>query len=66
MKTVYVCSNTVTGIYSAIYDAWKARKAEDDCTIALRGMVETELFCEYMEVEETVHKAQAVDRKSVV
>ena len=61
MKTVYVCSNTVTGIYSAVYDAWKARRAEDECSIALRGAVETELFCEYEEVEETVHKAQAVE-----
>ncbi len=28
MKTVYVCSDTVTGIYSGIYDAWKSRKEE--------------------------------------
>ena len=28
MKTVYVCNDTVTGIFSAIHDAWKAGKTE--------------------------------------
>lgn len=61
MKTVYVCSDTVTGIFSGIYDAWKAQKGEEECTIAFRGMIEAELFCDYVEVEETQHKAQAVE-----
>ena len=53
MKTVYVCSDTVTGIFSGIYDAWKTGRGEADCAIALRGMLEQELFCDYVEVEET-------------
>ncbi len=61
MKTVYVCNDTVTGIFSGIYDAWKAKKDEEDCKIALRGMLEQELFCDYVEVEETEHKAAAVE-----
>ncbi len=61
MKTVYVCSDTVTGIYSGIYDAWKSRKEEVDCQIALRGMLDFQLFCDYVEVEETEHKAIAVE-----
>lgn len=61
MKTVYICSNTVTGIFSAVYDAWKAGKQEDECGIALRGELEQELFCEYQQVEETERKAQAVE-----
>lgn len=61
MKTVYVCSDTVTGIFSGIYDAWKTGRGEADCAIALRGMLEQQLFCDYVEVEETEHKAIAVE-----
>ncbi len=61
MKTVYVCNDTVTGIFSGIYDAWKAGKGEEDCEIALRGMLDFQLFCDYVEVEETEHKAAAVE-----
>ena len=61
MKTIYVCSDTVTGLFSGIYDAWKAGKTEEDCGIAFSGSVEAELFCDYAEVEETEHKAAAVE-----
>lgn len=62
MKTVYVCSDTITGIFSGIYDAWRAGKKEEECSIAFHGQVEAELFCDYTEVEETGHKAEAVER----
>lgn len=62
MKNVYVCSDSVGGIFSAVYDAWKSGRSEEACSIALRGSVEAELFCDYVEVEETEHKARAVDR----
>lgn len=61
MKAIYVCSDTVTGIFSAVYDAWKSGKGEEECGIALKGMMEQELFCEYYQVEETERKAQAVE-----
>ena len=61
MKTVYVCNDTVTGIFSGIYDAWKSKKGEEECEIALRGMLNQQLFCDYVEVEETEHKAAAVE-----
>lgn len=61
MKTVYVCNDTVTGIFSGIYDAWRSRKEENECKIALRGMLDLELFCDYVEVDETEHKAIAVE-----
>lgn len=61
MKTVYVCSDSVTGIFSAVYDAWKAGRKEKECGIALKGLAEMELFCDYQEVEETKHKALAVE-----
>lgn len=61
MKDIYVCSDTVTGIFSAIYDAWKSGKDEEQCGIALKGMLEQELFCEYYPTEETEKKARAVE-----
>lgn len=61
MKTVYICSDNITGIFSAIYDAWKTKLISEKLGIALRGMVEQEFFCEYVEVEESVKKAIAVE-----
>lgn len=61
MKNVYICNDTVTGIFSAIYDAWKTKLGEEQLGIAFRGMVDQELFCEYIEVEETQKKANAVE-----
>ncbi|QDW73860.1 DNA metabolism protein [Lachnospiraceae bacterium KGMB03038] len=62
MKTVYICTDTVTGIFSAVYDAWNPARKGQECGIALNGQVEACLFCEYTEVEETAHKAEAVAR----
>lgn len=62
MRTIYICRDNVTGIFSAIYDAWKAGGEEDTCGIALLGRVEPQLFCEYQEVEEEEHKAAAVEK----
>lgn len=61
MKTIYLCSDTITGIFSAVYDAWKEKKSEENCGIAVGGLLEQELFCEYSEVCETQEKAQAVE-----
>lgn len=61
MKTVYICNDTVTGIFSAIYDAWKSKGDEETCGISLRGTIEQQLFCEYEEVTESEHKAVAVE-----
>ncbi len=62
MKTIYVCNDTITGLFSAIYDAWKRQHAEGECGIGFKGNVEVELFCDYVEVEETSRKAIAVER----
>lgn len=61
MKQLYVCEDSIMGIYSAIYDAWKESRVEGDNGIRLIGQFEGELFCEYHIVEETTHKAMAVE-----
>ena len=62
MKQVYICSDTVNGIFSAIYDAWKTKLREEQLGIVLAGSVEQEFFCEYKEVKETEEKALAVEK----
>lgn len=62
MKKVYVCNDSVTGIFSAIYEAWKTKLLEEQVGIAIKGRMEQEFFCEYIEVEETEKKAIAVER----
>ncbi len=61
MKTVYVCNDDITGIFSAIYDAWKTQLGQDELGIALKGCINQELFCEYVEVCENEKKAIAVE-----
>lgn len=61
MKKVYICNDNITGIFSAIYDAWKESR-DKEAGIELRGMLDTQLFCEYMEVVEEERKAVAVER----
>lgn len=61
MKRVYICNDTITGIFSAIYDAWKESR-DKEAGIELRGKLDTQLFCEYTEVVEEERKAAAVER----
>ena len=61
MKQVYICHDTVTGIYSALYDAWKENRNRE-AGIELRGKTQQQLFCEYRIVEECEKKVPAVQR----
>lgn len=61
MKRVYICSDSITGIFSAIYDAWKTRLPEERLGVSLKGVIDQEMFCEYIEVEESQKKAIAVE-----
>lgn len=64
MKRIYVCNDEVTGLFSAIYDAWRAVvvKGALECGIRFRGQISQELFCEYSEVRESEKKAAAVEK----
>lgn len=62
MKKIYVCRDNITGLFSAVYDAWKQCRESGGAGIAFRGSVEQELFCDYVEVTETEEKAIAVER----
>ena len=38
MKQIFVCNDTITGIFSAIYDAWKIVLSSGETGIALKGI----------------------------
>ena len=60
VKIVYICENTINGIFSALYDAWKESR-DLEVGIALKGQVEHKLFCEYKNVREDEKKVIAVE-----
>ena len=60
LKRVYLCHDTLCGLFSALYDAWKERRKDGNAGIAFYGMLEQELFCEYVEVEESERKMAVV------
>lgn len=62
MKRVYLCNDNITGIFSAIYDAWKEERTQENAGVGIKGCLEQELFCEYVESRESETKAQAVKR----
>lgn len=61
MTQVYICSDTIIGMFSAIHDAWKLSR-DKEAGIALRGAMTPQLFCEYTEIEELEKKSIAVER----
>lgn len=61
MKKVYVCDDNITSIYSAIYDAWKESR-DAEAGIELRGQINQQLFCEYVEVTAEERKSVVVER----
>jgi len=61
VRKVYLCGQTMNGIYSALYDAWKSSR-DEEAGIAFTDTVEHQLFCEYVEVVEDRRKGVAVDK----
>lgn len=61
MKTIYICEDSVTGMLSAIYDAWMESR-DKESGIGLKEHLEQQLFCEYKEVQISEQKAKSVVR----
>ena len=61
MRQIYVCTDTITGLYSALHDAWKDCR-DGDAGIEIRGKMQQQLFCEYQTVEECEQKAARLER----
>lgn len=61
MKTVLCCNDSLIGIFSALYDAWKLYLQGEVCTILIKGETNQELFCDYQEVIESSKKVRAIE-----
>lgn len=61
MMQIYICTDTITGLFSALHDAWLERR-NSEAGIGLRGKVQQQLFCQYKTVAETEVKAQRLQR----
>ncbi len=61
LKKVYRCSDTATGIFSGIHDAWLTKNRGEEAGIQIKLDNDVELFCEYLETEESEKKALAVE-----
>lgn len=61
MTEIYLCTDTFTGLCSALHDAW-AENRNGDAGIELRGSTQHRLFCQYRTVEENEQKSQRFQR----
>lgn len=61
MRQIYICTDTITGLYSALHDAWKECR-NGDAGIEVRGKTQQQLFCEYRTVGESEQKAVRLER----
>lgn len=65
VKKIFVCEDSIDGIFTAIYDAWNSRHGHTNIRIELQsedGSVNYELFSEYIAVKTDSEKASKVDR----
>ena len=61
MRRIYICTDTITGLYSALHDAWKECR-DGDAGIETRGKTQQQLFCDYRTVAECEQKAARLER----
>ena len=60
MKQIYICEDTITGIYSALHDAGRMQRYAGGCRT--EGEDTAAAFCEYRIVEESEEKALRLER----
>lgn len=61
MKQIYLCTDTITGLFSALHDAWKENR-DGEAGVEVRGQEQPRLFCEYHTVAECGEKAARLER----
>lgn len=61
MKQIYICTDTFTGLCSALHDAW-AENRDGEAGIELRGRTQQRFFCQYKTVAETEQKSRRFQR----
>ena len=61
MREIYICTDTITGLCSALHDAWLENRNRE-AGIGLRGRIQQQLFCQYKTVVETAEKTRRLQR----
>jgi len=51
MKTILICENSLEGIFTGIYEAYRRKLNHNDTGIQTEEEAEPQLFCEYVRVE---------------
>lgn len=62
MIRVFQCEDTLTGIMTGVYDAWDSRLGHKKVRLSTEQNPDMELFCEYVQVESDLIKAEKVLR----
>lgn len=62
MRTIYVCEDSLTGIFSGIYEVWKRKMTAEEVGLEVGDSFERRLFCEYIFCKAEERKALAVIR----
>ena len=62
MRTIYVCEDSLTGIFSGIYEVWKRKMTAEEAGLEVGDSFERRLFCEYIFCKAEERKVLAVIR----
>lgn len=62
MIRVFQCEDSLTGIMTGVYDAWDSRLGHANVRLQTASNADMELFCEYVQVEPDLEKAEKVLR----
>lgn len=59
---IFLCEDSVDGIFTGIYDAWASRLGHDCIALRIHAPMDLELFAEYRQVSTDAQKAEKVAR----
>ena len=62
MRIIYVCEDSLTGIFSGIYEVWKRKMTAEEAGLEVGDSFERRLFCEYIFCKAEERKALVVIR----
>lgn len=62
MRIIYVCEDSLTGIFSGIYEVWKSKMTAEEAGLEVGDSFERRLFCEYIFCKAEERKALVVIR----
>lgn len=60
MRIIYVCEDSLTGIFSGIYEVWKSKMTAEEAGLEVGDSFERRLFCEYIFCKAEERKALVV------